>query len=125
MQTERPIGSLDELMDGAVAERFNLKLAEVFDNIYDLNTNPKKTRKVVLTLSIVPNERRDACDFKVNVENKLAPYEDMTKTVMLQRSIDGSIIATERTEQIPGQIDIDGEVSPFPHIMEFGASDSI
>lgn len=119
MARERPIKSLDELMDGSVAERFNQKLAQVWENVYDPNTDAKKVRKVILSVSIVPNERRDSCDFRVNVDNKLAPYADLTQTVMLQLQGDGDIVATERTDQVPGQIDIDGVASPFPHVMTF------
>ena len=122
MLTERPIKSLSDLMDGGVEERFNSALAEVWENVYDPNTDPKKAREVVLKVKITPNERRDSCDFRVSVVPKLAPKTDLTQTVMLTISADGTVTATERTTQIPGQLDIEGNEAPMPKVMSFGAA---
>ena len=124
MPNQRPIKSLSELMDGGVEERFNAALAEVWENVYDPNTDAKKTREVNLKIKITPNDRRDSCDFRVSVVPKLAPKVDLTQTVMLNLASDGSVIATERTNQIPGQIDIDGNESPIPTVVTFGKTDS-
>ena len=101
MATQRPIKSLSDLMDGGVEERFNAALAEVWENVYDPNTDAKKPREVNLKIKITPNERRDSCDFRVSVVPKLAPKVDLTQTVMLTISADGSVVATERTNQVP------------------------
>lgn len=119
MPKQRMIQKLSELMDGGVEERFNQELSRVWDNVYDPNTDPRKVREVTLKVKIIPNERRDSCDFRVNCTSKLAPLVDLTQTVMLQIANDGSVIATERTEQVPGQIDIDGGEQPIPHVMSF------
>ena len=124
MPNQRPIKSLSELMDGSVEERFNAALAEVWENVYDPNTDAKKTREVNLKIKITPNDRRDSCDFRVSVVPKLAPKVDLTQTVMINLASDGSVIATERTNQIPGQIDIDGNESPIPTVVTFGKTDS-
>ena len=116
---ERPIKSLDDLMDGGVAERFNRELAQVWKNVYDPNTDPKRTRAVTLSIKITPNERRDACDFRVSVQSKLAPQVDLNQTVMLTQCEDGTILATERTEQIPGQLSIDGSEQPSAKVLSF------
>lgn len=117
---ERPIKSLSDLMDGGVEERFNDALDKVWKNVYDPNTNPTSPREVVLKVKIKPNERRDACDFNVDVFPKLAPPIPLTQTVMLQLNGDGSVTATERTEQIPGQMNMEGEESPLPRVISFG-----
>jgi len=119
---ERQIKSLDDLMDGGVAEQFNTELNKVWDNIYDPNTDPSKVRAVVMTVKIKPNERRDACEMRVSVQSKLAPQVDLSQTVMLQLNGDGSVTATERTDQIPGQIDIDGDEAPLPKVLSFGSA---
>lgn len=116
---ERPIKSLDDLMDGGVAERFNHELAKVWANVYDPNTDARKARAVVLTVKVTPNERRDACDFRVSVQSKLAPQVDLSQTVMITQRDDGSVLATERTDQLPGQIDINGEEAPMPRTISF------
>lgn len=122
MLTERPIKSLSDLMDGGVEERFNSALAEVWENVYDPNTDPKKAREVTLKVKIIPNDRRDSCDFRVSVVPKLAPKTDLTQTVMLSLGADGTVTATERTTQIPGQLDIEGKEAPMPKVMKFGAA---
>ena len=38
---------------------------------------------------------------------------------MLNFGDDGSIIATERTNQLPGQLDIEGNEAPIPRVMRF------
>lgn len=120
MANERPIKALSDLMDGSVEERFNAELDRVWQNVYDPNTDPKRARILTLKVKIVPNERRDSCDFRVNVTSSLAPYADLTQTVMLAVGEDGTIKATERTKQVPGQLDMEGNEAPMPHTIEFG-----
>lgn len=117
---ERPIKSLSDLMDGGLEERFNQELTKVWQNVYDPNTNPTAARKVVMEVKIVPNERRDSVQFHVNVSSKLAPHVALTQTVMLSLGADGTITATERTEQVPGQLDMEGNEAPLPSTISFG-----
>ena len=107
-------------MDGGVEERFNAVLDEVWANVYDPNTEAKKTREITLKIKITPNDRRDSCDFRVSVVPKLASKVDLSQTVMLTVRDDGTVLATERTEQIPGQIDLEGNEQPIPQTVSFG-----
>lgn len=116
---ERIIKSLSDLMDGSVEERFNSEIAKVWQNVYDPMTNATRARTVTLKVKITPNERRDSCDFRVSVSSTLAPHEDLTQTVMLQLKSDGTVTATERTNQIPGQIDMNGGEAPIPTVISF------
>lgn len=120
MATQRPIKSLSDLMDGGVEERFNAVLDQVWANVYDPNTEARKPREVIMKVKIIPNERRDSCDFRVDVTPKLAPLASLSQTVMLNLDANGQIIATERTDQIPGQIDIEGKETPIPQTVNFG-----
>ena len=122
---ERPIKSLSDLMDGGLEERFNQELTKVWQNVYDPNTNPTAARKVVMEVKIVPNERRDSVQFHVNVSSKLAPHVALTQTVMLSLGADGTITATERTEQVPGQLDMEGNEAPLPSTIGFGRLEAV
>lgn len=122
---ERPIKSLSDLMDGGLEERFNQELTKVWQNVYDPNTNPTAARKVVMEVKIVPNERRDSVQFHVNVSSKLAPHVALTQTVMLSLGADGTITATERTEQVPGQLDMEGKEAPLPSTISFGRLEAV
>ena len=122
---ERPIKSLSDLMDGGLEERFNQELTKVWQNVYDPNTNPTAARKVVMEVKIVPNERRDSVQFHVNVSSKLAPHVALTQTVMLSLGADGTITATERTEQVPGQLDMEGNEAPLPSTISCGRLEAV
>lgn len=115
----RPIKSLSELMDGSVEERFNLAMAQVWDNVQDPNTKPTATREIVLRVKIIPNERRDSAEFRVGCSTRLAAPTELSQTVFLQFDGLGGVTATERTENIPGQMKMDGtEVQP-PKVISF------
>ena len=114
----RQIKKLDELMDGILTERFNYEMDRVLQNVFDVNTNPKCKRQISIVINIVPNERRDAADFKVDVKSKLAPLSPVAQTVMLYQDDSGNVTATELTSQVPGQIDIDGQVN-IPKVVSF------
>lgn len=114
----RPIDSLDELMDGGVRERFNDALARVWENVFDPNTDPVIQREITLKVKIKPSARRDTCDFHVDVIPKLAPPVNLGQTVMLSMKDDGTVIATEITSQVPGQMDMDGQET-IQKVVEF------
>lgn len=118
----RQIKNLDELMDGAVNEQFNQNLAQLWDNVFDPNTDPKKARVLTMKIKIVPNERRDSAEMRVSFTKTLAQNNDLAQTVMLEVSGNGSVIATERTDQIPGQMNMDGEEQAIPKMVSFKAA---
>lgn len=116
---ERQIKKLDELMDGALTERFNQVLDEVMRNAVDPNTDPKAKRQVKIVIDVIPNERRDTASFKTHVESKVAPRAPISQVVFLHVADDGSITATEVTNQLPGQTRMDGTEQPIPKVIEF------
>ncbi|MBQ3326535.1 MAG: hypothetical protein IJG86_01955 [Clostridia bacterium] len=119
MAVQRPIKSLSELMDGGVEERFNFEMDKIWQNVQDPNTDPKAKREINIKITVRPNERRDSADFDVSVIPKLAPFKPLSKTVTLQFNGDGSVVATERTEQIPGQMKMDGSEQPLGKVVRF------
>lgn len=116
----REIKQLDELMDGALTERFNMEMRRVLENVFDPNTNPKAKRQIQIVIDIAPNERRDAAEFRVDVKSKTAPPVAMAQTVFLNMDDEGNVTATEMTREIPGQMDMDGKAQPLPRVLEFG-----
>ena len=118
---ERQIKKLDELMDGALTERFNQVLDEVMRNAVDPNTDPKAKRQVKIVIDVIPNERRDTASFKTHVESKVAPRAPISQVVFLHVSDDGTITATEVTNQVPGQLAMDGTEQDLPNVLQFNA----
>jgi len=102
-----PIKSLDDLMNGAAVERFNKCMREVLMNVFDPNTDAKKTRKITMTLTIKPDKSRDSAKFYLDVRAALAPVEPYEVNTMLARDDKGNVSATEFGSQIPGQMDIE------------------
>lgn len=121
MPTQRQISKLDELMDGALTERFNAEFSRVLRNCFDPNTNPKAKRRVQITIDMIPNERRDAAEFKFLVKGTIAPPVASSQTVMLHMADDGTVTATELTDQIPGQVAMDESVT-IPTVVEFNTT---
>lgn len=119
----RQIKQLDELMDGALTERFNSEMERVLNNVFDPNTDAKAKRQIQIVINIAPNERRDAADFKVDVKSKIAPPVAISQMVFLNMDDAGRVTATEITREVPGQIDMDGGVQALPRIVEFGRSE--
>lgn len=105
----RIIKALSDLMDGEVERRFNEELNKVWENVCDTGTEPTQKREVTLKIKIVPNIDRDKCEFEVTTNAKLVPRVALHQYIKLERKMDGSVIATEETDQLPGQIGFDDE----------------
>ena len=123
MQNQRQIKNLDDLMDGTVTERFNYEMDRVLNNVFDPNTSPRQKRQIQIVIDIVPNEKRDAAEFKIDVKSKLASTVPTSQTVFLAQGSDGSVIATEITNQVMGQVNMEGDVS-IPKVVNFGSKRS-
>lgn len=113
------IESLDTLMGGAVQEKFNASLTELFANIQDPNTKATAKRSLSMTVTISPNGNRDVAQMDVQCKVKLAPTEPAQTTIYLSYSDNGTVTATEKINQIPGQLDIDGDEAPLPNVVIF------
>ena len=115
----REIKSLDQLMDGAIVERFNRELEKLWQNIFDMRSDPRKTRTISLTFNFIPNDRRDAAEMVADVTLKLVPPRALHQTVLMHQYDDGSVEVTERTEQVAGQMNMDGGEQRIPNVVEF------
>lgn len=113
--------NLDGLMDGGVSERFNAELQKVWANVFDLRTDPTQKRKITLTFTFQPSQNRDAATMSYDVKTTLASPMPMLQTVLMHQRDDGSVIVTERTDQVPGQIDMSGNEQPLPKVIKFDA----
>ena len=64
--------NLKDITDGALQEKFQTALQEVFCNMQDPNTPWKNKREIVIKLKFVQNEDRDDVSCEISVEKKLA-----------------------------------------------------
>lgn len=119
----REINSLDSIMDGALNERFNVELSKVWDNIFDMRTNPKATRTITMEIKIKPNKTRSAAEMMADVKVKLAAPEALIAPVHMNIRDDGSVRVVEMSDQVVGQIDMDGNTN-VPRMVEFRKPES-
>ncbi|WP_040194781.1 hypothetical protein [Clostridium culturomicium] len=103
--------NLDRLADGAVAERFNDALQKIMENIEDPNTDHKVKRKLTLEMTFDSTEDRALSEVTVIAKTKLAPRKAIATKFLIDKDMDGTILATEFKKQIPGQtyIKVDDE----------------
>lgn len=104
---------LSHIAEGGLQEKLDNELEKVFDNILDLNTEPKAKRKITITLTMSSNEERTVVDTVMDVKSKLAPQSGVATTILVGRDYDtGQLHANELKSSIPGQMyfDENGEI---------------
>lgn len=88
---------------GAMAEKLNVEMQKVMENIYDPNTDPKKVRKVTLTLTLKPDENREIINVGVDTKCSLAPSKGVSTTMLLGTDNAGKVVSRELASGAPGQ----------------------
>ncbi|PHE67553.1 replication terminator protein [Bacillus wiedmannii] len=103
---------LNTFADGALAERFHQEFERVMENMADLNTDPKKARKIVITLSFAGDKKRDVWNCQVQATSKLAPTEAVESKILLDMDQNGNLVGQELSSGIQGQfyMDLQGDV---------------
>lgn len=110
------IFDLEKFAGGALAEKFNIGLQEVLENIADPNTDPKKKRKLTLELSFEPDEERELSMVDIVVKTKLQPNMPVATKIIIDKDGEGGIVASEYKNQIKGQqhMKVDEETGEIP-----------
>ena len=105
---------LQELVGGALQEKFSKSFEKVVENLQDLNTSFKVKRKITITLSFDQNEARDDVSVSVDVAEKLAQQQGMNTKFFIGKDLKtGEVFAEEYGKQIRGQMSIsDLETAP-------------
>lgn len=101
--------NLNEFAGGALAEKFNIEMQRVLENIADPNTDHKKKRKVTVTLTLESNENRNLTNVMVDVKSTLAPSKGVETQLMVDYTPNGQVVGAELKSGIPGQTYFDGE----------------
>lgn len=81
----------------------NTALQEKVENILDLNTEAKTTRKITITLTMSTDDERTVVNTGIEVKSTLAPQKGVATTVIVGRDDNGKIHANELKSGIPGQ----------------------
>ncbi len=98
--------SVLEMAKGALIEQVNSEFAKIGANILDLNTDPKKARKITLTVTFKPDENREFIGWEAQAKSTLAPVMPVATRFFLGTDKDGTPVATEIIREDPNQIHI-------------------
>lgn len=108
--------SFSTLAGGGVEEKLQYALDEVAANIADPNTDPKKARKITMTLTLKPNEQRTIANLEIDVKTSLVAPVGISTTLMIDRDEKGKAVAQEIYGKDPNQGQIDYETGEVIHI---------
>jgi len=95
--------NLEKFAGGALAEKFNVGLKEVLENIADPNTEPTKKRKMTVELTFDPDQDRELSVVGITVKTKLVPNTPVATKIIIDRDGNGGIVASEYKNQLKGQ----------------------
>lgn len=98
---------LSGLASGGVQENFDMEVKKILENIQDPNTEADKPRKLVLTLTFLPDESRELVKLDSQVKLTLAPTKSVTTNLITGLNVNGEVEATELKSGVPGQMYID------------------
>lgn len=98
---------LEELVGGALQEKFSRSLENVVENLQNPNTPYKNKRSITIKLTFEQNESRDDVKVNIDVQEKLAPQTPLQTSFAVGRDLkDGSLYVEEYGKQIKGQMSL-------------------
>ena len=95
---EQKFIDLTNLGNGTAVERFEDGFKEVLENCMDVNTVQKRVRKVILEVTLLPNEERTEVAMSIKCETKLSPPSPVESIAFIGRK-DGIAIAVEHNPE--------------------------
>lgn len=99
---------LQNLVGGAVQEKFEKAFEKVVENLQDTNTSFKVKRGITIKLDFTQNEDRDDVTVTVDVVEKLAPQAGMKTSFYIGKDLQtGEVFAEEYGKQVRGQMKLD------------------
>lgn len=103
-----PLIELQSLAGGALQEMAQKAIAEVADNMKDLNTRWKPKRMVTIKLEFTQNERRNDVTVQMSVNTKTEPVRPVETKFYIEKDLkSGQIYMEEYGPQIRGQMSLD------------------
>lgn len=110
---------LQELVGGALQEKFNKSFENVIENMQNPNTPYKNKRSITIKLTFSQNEARDDMQVGIDVVETLAPQSPLRTAFAIGKDLrDGKLYAEEYGKQIKGQMSIDDFEEPESHIVD-------
>ena len=99
---------LQDLVGGALQEKFQKAFSKVIENLQDVNTSYKIKRGITIKLTFDQNEAIDDVSVSVDVSEKLAPQAQMKTSFYIGKDLKtGDVYAEEYGKQIRGQMSLE------------------
>lgn len=116
MENERMF-DFEKFAGGSLMAKLNQEVNEVVENIYDPNTDAKKTRKLTLTLTFKPSENRNLASISIQAKASLQPAMPTTTNIMIDKDMNtGEVVASELKNKLPGQMEINTDDPEQPEV---------
>lgn len=106
--------SIDSLAGGALAEKLNIELRKLAENVQDPNTKADAVRTITCTIKVKPDENRQLGSSEISVKSSLAPSKGIPASFIFDFDRDGKAVVREMVlSRDPNQlaVDNDGDVS--------------
>ena len=91
--------NLLHLADGEIVDKLNRELERVAQNIIDKNTDPKKERKITLSISFKPNENRDQINTVISAKTSLVSERGIDTLILMGKDSEGQLHLNEVRQQ--------------------------
>lgn len=110
----KEIFNLEKIAGGTVNRVVNVKMKRLIENIMDTSTEALRPRKLIVTITVIPNDVREEASVDIDVQTKLEKPKTISTKIAIKKDMDGEIQATELTNEngVKGQIYIndDGDI---------------
>ncbi|RXZ84615.1 hypothetical protein EBB07_00945 [Paenibacillaceae bacterium] len=87
--------SIDSLAGGGASERIEREMKKIAENVLDPNTNATATRKLVIEITIKPNEGRQMGNADISVKSSLAPAKGLPSAFVFDYDREGKAVVKE------------------------------
>lgn len=101
--------SIDTIAGGALAEKLNIELRKLAENVQDPNTKAEVVRTVTVTLKIKPDETRQLGATEINVKSSLAPSRGIPTSFVFDFDHDGKAVMQELKSRDRNQMMVDND----------------
>lgn len=100
--------NIETFSDGELSQQINRELMAVANNISDPNTDAKAARKITVSITMKPNDKRDFITTSITTKSTLAPTLGAVTALCVGKNLKtGAIEVAEIGNQIPGQMSME------------------
>lgn len=96
--------SIDKLAGGALAEKLNIELRKLAENVKDPNTKADAVRTVTVTIKVKPDENRQFSTTEISTKSTLAPAKGIATNFIFDFTKEGKAVVKELITNDPNQL---------------------